>query len=977
VKSEVKRLKVNDDQRGICGEQPMTGRLQARRGLQDYRRFLGAEAAVLKRDPELFFQQAANQPDTTRPAIDAAARLRDGRERRPWLRWVDNPLNRSACHLTLTEHRGCILRIAFSPPGDLLVSASSDASLTVWEAETGVDLARLEGHRGPVRGCAFSSDGSRILSASADRTLRIWDVETRATVSILRGHAGEVTACAFSPDGCRAVSSSRDGTVRVWDAVSGSELVALTGHRQVVESCAWSPDGTRIVSGSWSELKIWDAAAGVALGTLAGHSYLVTDCLFSPDGSRLASASLDGGLKLWDVEAGREIITLEGHTDAVWACAFSPDGQQLLSASSDGTLRVWDVSAGTELLVLGAHRSPVTACAFSPDGRSLASGATGELKLWATPERSDLRLLADRRAETVSFSRDGRWIGTTFGEAVTVRSGETGDHVATLKGHSKWVKACAFSPDGRRVVSASADETLKIWKLPSGAEVGTLIGHRGTVEKVVFSPDGTRVLSKSDDFGQLSAEPRGPNLWDPATSTLIGKLDGFKLGELAPDQVFAPDGTRLLTGSGPELRLIDSVTGKGAGVAARHEAHVYDFAFSPDGTRIVSVAGKTVRISDARGSEQFQLRGHQDELHHCGFSADGSLAFSRGKDGALKVWDADAGMEIATLADEGGSYLKWGATADGTRLIVPFDKKLTLWKMSRTGELEIVQACPRRVSWSLSPGAEWIALSWDEEWVVVWETQGGREIARYPVSRFGRPEGWGPDGRALAIVDDYGFRLLRLENVNLAARPACVWRADGGRLKVGCPVCSAWFDVGREALGLERRCASCGCTLRLLNRIVSGDWRRIAAAWRLPVVTAWRDAERGTIMCGCPLCQHRLELTPSNLGEDTDCPSCRESFRLDHLTTPGRPAPKVDAAEELKRQSDLRFQQLLGEIAVMEKTGLFDRVDEIYGGQSAKQRSSTSTLDLLETLTSSGGAESSAARGAAKGRKKKPWWKFW
>jgi WD40 repeat protein len=117
----------------------------------------------------------------------------------------------------------------------------------VWDADTGEELAVLEGHGDGVRDVAFSPDGTRIATASSDNTARVWDADTGASLAELKGHTHEVQSAAFSPDGRRIVTASWDGTARVWDASTGEQLAELKGHGDSnLSDVAFSPDGTRV-----------------------------------------------------------------------------------------------------------------------------------------------------------------------------------------------------------------------------------------------------------------------------------------------------------------------------------------------------------------------------------------------------------------------------------------------------------------------------------------------------------------------------------------------------------------------------------------------------------------------------------------------------------------------------------------------------------------------------------------------------------
>ncbi len=329
--------------------------------LATFERALRAESHYLSGEPALLWQQLFNRlqweddpvPDVIREEM--ARRSRPGAA--PWIRGR-TPFAESRALLRTLEGRidevyGCDV----SADGRLVVSASGDSTVRVWDVATGAALAVLEGDAGQVMACAVSDDGSIAVSAGHDGTLTVWDVSARRARAVLTGHVATVMGCAVSPDGSFAVSASADGTLKVWDLETGTERCTLRGHTEQVNKCAVGPGGAFVLSaGAEGALRLWDPRSGAELGTLVGHRAQVIGCAVSPDGRLAASTGVDSTVRLWDLAGLEERLAVEVPELIGYHCAFGPAGDILVSAhgsdktaGSAGALKVWDVATGEEL----------------------------------------------------------------------------------------------------------------------------------------------------------------------------------------------------------------------------------------------------------------------------------------------------------------------------------------------------------------------------------------------------------------------------------------------------------------------------------------------------------------------------------------------------------------------------------------------------------------------------------------------------
>ena len=331
-----------------------------------------------------------------------------------------------------------------------------------------------------------------------------------------------------------------------------------------------------------------------------------------------------------------------------------------------------------------------------------------------------------------AFSPDGRRIVTaSFDRTARIWDTATARPLAILSGHDGSVISAAFSPDGRRIVTASQDKTARIWDAVTARQLVVLSGHGDEVYSAAFSPDGRRIVTASED--------RTARIWDAATAKVLAVLSGHD--DAVSVATFSPDGRRIVTASRDQTaRIWDAATARQLAVLSGegddNYPAAYSAAFSPDGRRILTASGdRTARIWDATTAKPISVLSHGDLVLSAAFSPNGRRIVTASEDKTARIWDADTASQLAVLSGHTGAVRNAAFSPDGRRIITAsFDDTAQIWDVASGMQLAVLSDLGEYVAdAAFSPDGQRIVIASasdsSDQVVRIWDAATVKQIA--------------------------------------------------------------------------------------------------------------------------------------------------------------------------------------------------------------------------------------------------------
>jgi WD40 repeat protein len=581
-------------------------------------------------------------------------------------------------------------------------------------------LRTLEGHTDSVTAVAITADGKLAISASSDKTIRIWNIETGRCLKTLSGHDEEITVLRLSLDGLRIISGSADKMIRIWEVLSGRCQKIIQGQNNPIQALEITPDGKRAVTADGTLCRIWDLESGRCIQSHRFHQD--TSLLFSS-----FAKTYEERQRL------KEESYLQVHD--IVLCA---DGKGFSRDSKD-RIEEWDMDVGKHFI---EQRKVKSVSIYGHDSYNLE---TERLLFVGTPDgkrkiqakgkfleyisfKDDNR--HDDRITALDITADGRLV-ITASKDKTIRIWDLNEKmcIKVLKGHTKAVQTIAITPDGRYAVSGGEDLTVRFWSLEKAENQKMHQNHSSMVSCVKIKKDGKQVVSGSADSIRLWNTKNGKCVQTFSNSSEIYKeLNIYNPYEIILDMAFTRNEMQLGVAQfgEKEIRIWALKIGKRIKNFKGHTEPANAICFTPDESRAISSShDKTLRIWDTINDRCLNvIEAHSDIISTVKIALDGKRMVSASFDKSIKLWDLESGQNLRTLLGHKGKIFLLALTPD-TRCAIAVSSELSLrvWNLENG---HCLQEISDQAYFALSPCGRFLASVCKDNKIKVWDIRNGQ-----------------------------------------------------------------------------------------------------------------------------------------------------------------------------------------------------------------------------------------------------------
>jgi WD40 repeat protein len=475
---------------------------------------------------------------------------------------------------------------------------------------------------------------------------------------------------------------------------------------------------------------------------------------FSNDGEWMAVGDTTGQVQVWHIRSAQP-HWIQHHGWATKIVRFSPDSTRLATGSYDTSIKIWDVQTQSCLHTLTGHQHLVPALAWSHDGQFLWSADIATLRLWNTRTGEHLRELALEGGLWITPHPQQDLFAISVGNQVQIWQLQCSqlpcpdvtvipDLLATLVGHTRPTFSSAWHPDGRRLATASHDQTIQIWDTHTATRLITLTGH--SFFWTVFWLTETLLVSGDAD-GLLQ-------IWDIATGqcqrVIQAHNSAIRAAVLHPNRLFVATGSNNQT-----AKIWHTQHWNCLKTLAGYVNSILSLALSPDqGTLAVGSEDQTVRLWNLNSLTYREFHGHTSGVWSVNWHPQGHRLASGSEDRALRIWDVSAGKSATLAQNNFGFAMDWHPDGVHLAILTVTELAVEIWNVATqqcVQTLTGLQNLGTCLAWS--PDGQHLAAAGYDLTVRIWHRQTGVCVQTLrghtePVMQLD----WSPNGEQLATA---------------------------------------------------------------------------------------------------------------------------------------------------------------------------------------------------------------------------------
>ena len=656
-------------------------------------------------------------------------------------------LHKGKAGVVLSGHEGSVVAVQFSPDGTKLASVATNKSLIVWDVAQGKVLTRAE-TPSLMNAVAWNREGTAVVTGGEDKIIRVWSLpknpkEPLAMTKEIKGHTGAITSLAMLPNGTAEIASgSADGSVRLWDLNKG-EMVKQIDQGAAVNAVAVRADGKRLASAGANKVtRLWNLEDGKMVAELKGDPELQRAVATREREQAIAAAEIDyrkAAVQTAEKEVQTQAERLKKGQEA-FAAADKVFGEkkkpfdEAIAAKAAAEKEASELSSMLEMKKLAADAAQKAATESDAAAKEAKTKAAAAAKVDFDKFNAEYPAKQKAASDKVANLEKTRAAAETeFKKAEQARiQAETELQLATKadeKAKAATEEAKTTQKDAE-TAKAKADEVLMTAKKTSDEAVQA-------VRALAFSPDGKLLVSEAK--GQKAL------LWNATDGSAAGSLGVAAQGDIAlaftrDGQLAVADGkeTVKVWETRPVWKLVRTIGGTAVGSPLVDRVNA--MAFSPDGRTLITGGGEPSRDGElkvwnvADGSLKQTIRGvHSDAVQTLAISPDGKLLATGAADRLAKVVSLDKGVVLKTL--EGHTHHVLGVAwkqDNRTLATASMDKQVKIWDVTTGEKKRNIEGYNREVTTviALANTGQWLTTTGDSRMRVVDDS--GKEIRALP-----------------------------------------------------------------------------------------------------------------------------------------------------------------------------------------------------------------------------------------------------